>query len=90
MLYALEGGWTKLDEYYSQTDGIQGHIYRVSMMLVAVIKFKFFLTKDWDQKMARYLSQVLATGSNSMSIATFNSQPVLGYVSLSRSAKLNA
>lgn len=50
MLHALEAGRTKLDEYYSQTDNIRGHIYAVSTMLAPVNKFKFFLTKDWDQK----------------------------------------
>ncbi|EED20345.1 hypothetical protein TSTA_035710 [Talaromyces stipitatus ATCC 10500] len=50
MLHALEAGQTKLDEYYSQTDYIPGHIYAVSTMLAPVNKFKFFLTKDWDQK----------------------------------------
>ncbi|KAH1509884.1 hypothetical protein KXX18_000885, partial [Aspergillus fumigatus] len=50
MLHALEASRTKLDEYYSQTDHIQGHIYAVSTMLAPVNKFKFFLTKDWDQK----------------------------------------
>lgn len=50
MLHALEAGRTKLDEYYSQTDYVQGHIYAVSTMLAPVNKFKFFLTKDWDQK----------------------------------------
>jgi hypothetical protein len=50
MLHALEASRTKLDEYYSQTDYIPGHIYAVSTMLAPVNKFKFFLTKDWDQK----------------------------------------
>ena len=50
ILHALEAGRTKLDEYYSQIDYIPGHIYAVSTMLALVNKFKFFLTKDWDQK----------------------------------------
>jgi hypothetical protein len=50
MLHALEASRTKLDEYYSQTDYIRGHIYAISTMLAPVNKFKFFLTKDWDQK----------------------------------------
>jgi hypothetical protein len=50
MLHALEAGRLKLDEYYSQTDNIRGHIYAISTMLAPVNKFKFFLTKDWDQK----------------------------------------
>ena len=50
MLYALEAGRIKLDEYYSQTDHIRGHIYAISTILAPVNKFKFFLTKDWDQK----------------------------------------
>jgi len=50
MLYALEAGRLKLDEYYSQTDNIRGHIYAISTMLAPVNKFKFFRTKDWDQK----------------------------------------
>ena len=50
MFRALEAGRLKLDEYYSQTDSIQGHIYAVSTMLAPVNKFKFFLTKDWEQK----------------------------------------
>jgi hypothetical protein len=50
MLYALEAGRLKLDEYYSQTDNIRGYIYAISTMLAPVNKFKFFLTNDWDQK----------------------------------------
>jgi hypothetical protein len=50
MLHALEASRTKLDKYYSQTNYIPGHIYTVSTMLAPVNKFKFFLTKDWDQK----------------------------------------
>lgn len=50
MLHALEAGRVKLDEYYSQTSGIQGHLYAISTMLAPVNKFKFFLTNDWDQK----------------------------------------
>lgn len=50
MLDALEAARTKLDEYYAQTDNIQGHIYAISTMLAPVNKFKFFLSGDWDQK----------------------------------------
>ena len=50
MLYTLKAGRIKLDKYYSQTDYIRGHIYIISTILVPVNKFKFFLTKDWDQK----------------------------------------
>lgn len=50
MLHALEASRLKLDEYYSQTDNIRGHIYAISTMLAPVNKFKFFLTNDWDQK----------------------------------------
>jgi hypothetical protein len=50
MLHALEAGRVKLDEYYSQTGGIQGHLYAISTMLAPVNKFKFFLTNDWDQE----------------------------------------
>jgi hypothetical protein len=46
MLYALEAGRTKLDEYYSQTNHIRGHIYAISIILAPVNKFKFFHTKD--------------------------------------------
>lgn len=50
MLDALEAGRSKLDEYYSQTDNIRGHVYAISTMLAPVNKFKFFLTNDWDQE----------------------------------------
>ncbi|CEJ62588.1 hypothetical protein PMG11_11085 [Penicillium brasilianum] len=50
MLDALEAGRLKLDEYYSQTDNVRGHIYAVNTMLAPVNKFQFFLTDDWDQK----------------------------------------
>jgi hypothetical protein len=50
MLDALEAGRLKLDEYYSQTDNVRGHIYAVNTMLAPVNKFRFFLTDDWDQK----------------------------------------
>jgi hypothetical protein len=46
MLYALEASRTKLNEYYSQTDHIRGHIYVISTMLAPMNKFKFFYTKD--------------------------------------------
>lgn len=49
MLNALEAGRMKLDEYYSQTDSIRGHIYAVSTMLAPVNKLQFFHTADWDQ-----------------------------------------
>ncbi|KAJ5751474.1 uncharacterized protein N7511_008439 [Penicillium nucicola] len=49
MLDALEAGRIKLDEYYSQTDSIRGHIYAISTMLAPVNKFQFFHTADWDQ-----------------------------------------
>jgi hypothetical protein len=48
MLQALEASRTKLDEYYSQTNGVSGHIYAISKMLAPVNKFKSFLTDDWD------------------------------------------
>ncbi|KAJ5274016.1 hypothetical protein N7478_009141 [Penicillium angulare] len=47
MLNALEAGRIKLDEYYSQTDSIRGHIYAISTMLAPVNKFQFFHTNDW-------------------------------------------
>jgi hypothetical protein len=50
MLEALEAGRLKLDEYYSQTDNVRGHIYAVSTMLAPTNKFQFFLTKDWEKK----------------------------------------
>ncbi|KAJ5364993.1 uncharacterized protein N7496_010706 [Penicillium cataractarum] len=50
MLDALEAGRLKLDECYSQTDNVRGHIYAVNTMLAPVNKFQFFLTDDWDQK----------------------------------------
>lgn len=50
MLDALEASRSKLDEYYAQTDNIRGHIYAISTMLAPVNKFKFFLSRDWDQK----------------------------------------
>ena len=46
MLNALEAGRLKLDEYYSQTDNVRGHIYAVNTMLAPVNKFQFFLTDD--------------------------------------------
>jgi hypothetical protein len=50
MLEALEAGRLKLDEYYSQTDNIRGHIYAVVTMLAPANKFQFFLSNDWDKK----------------------------------------
>jgi hypothetical protein len=50
MLEALEASRLKLDEYYSRTDNVRGHIYAVSTMLAPTNKFQFFLTKDWDKK----------------------------------------
>lgn len=50
MLHALKASRLKLNEYYSQTENIRGHIYTISTMLAPVNKFKFFLTNDWDQK----------------------------------------
>ena len=50
MLHALEAGRLKLDEYYSQSDDIRGHIYAIRTMLAPVNKFKFFLSKDRDQE----------------------------------------
>jgi hypothetical protein len=49
MLEALEAGRLKLDEYYSQTDHVRGHIYAVITMLAPTNKFQFFLSKDWDK-----------------------------------------
>ena len=50
MLQALEAAHCKLSRYYSQTENIQGDLYATSTMLAPSNKFKFFLTKDWDQK----------------------------------------
>jgi hypothetical protein len=56
MLNALEAGRLKLDEYYSQTDNVRGHIYAVNTMPAPVNKFQFFLTDDWDQKGATLIA----------------------------------
>lgn len=50
MLKALEAARMKLDIYYSNTDNVKGHLYAVSTMLAPVNKFKFFLTKDWNNQ----------------------------------------
>ncbi|KAF5854879.1 hypothetical protein ETB97_010941 [Aspergillus alliaceus] len=49
MLESLKAGRLKLDEYYSQTDNMPGHIYAISTMLAPDNKFQFFLSDDWDK-----------------------------------------
>lgn len=49
MLESLEAGRLKLDEYYSQTDSVKGHIYAISTMLSPDNRFQFFLSNDWDK-----------------------------------------
>ena len=49
MLQALRAAQQKLSDYYSQTDNIPGDLYAISTMLAPSNKFKFFLTRDWDQ-----------------------------------------
>jgi hypothetical protein len=50
MLESLEAGRLKLNEYYSQTDNVKGHIYAISAMLSPVNRFESFLSDDWDKK----------------------------------------
>jgi hypothetical protein len=49
MLRSLEASRLKLDEYYSQTDKVRGHIYAISTMLAPDNRFQFFLSDDWDK-----------------------------------------
>ena len=46
MLESLEASRLKLDEYYSQTDNIQGHIYAISTMLAPDNRIQFFQSDD--------------------------------------------
>jgi hypothetical protein len=48
MLECLEASRLKLDEYYSQTDSMQGHIYAIGTMLAPDNRFQFFRSDDWD------------------------------------------
>jgi hypothetical protein len=48
MLAALEAGRLKLDEYYSQTDNLKGHIYAVGTMLAPDSRYQFFLQDNWE------------------------------------------
>jgi hypothetical protein len=48
MLKALTAGRLKLDEYYSQTDNLKGHIYAVGTMLAPDSRFQFFLSDNWE------------------------------------------
>ena len=48
MLKALIAGRLKLDEYYSQTDNLKGHIYAVGTMLAPNSRFQFFLSDNWE------------------------------------------
>lgn len=50
MLKALENARTKLDNYYSETDYVPGHIYAINTMLSSRNKFQFFMTEDWDNE----------------------------------------
>lgn len=48
MLQALQASRKKLDQYYSETDNVRGHLYAISTMLDPINKFQFFQTDDWD------------------------------------------
>lgn len=48
MLQALQASRKKLDQYYSETDNIRGHLYAITTMLDPINKFQFFQTDDWD------------------------------------------
>jgi hypothetical protein len=50
MLSSLKAGRQKLDEYYSQTDEVRGHIYAIATMLAPDSRFQFFLSDDWDKE----------------------------------------
>ncbi|KAI9039816.1 hAT family dimerization domain-containing protein [Aspergillus affinis] len=46
MLESLKACRQKLDEYYSQTDRIRGHIYAIGTMLAPDSRFQFFLSEE--------------------------------------------
>ena len=48
MLESLKASRQKLDEYYSQTNGIRGNIYAIGTMLAPDSQFQFFLSDDWE------------------------------------------
>ncbi|KAJ6041644.1 hypothetical protein N7460_007034 [Penicillium canescens] len=50
MLQALQAARKKLDEYYSETDNVRGHLYAITTMLAPANKFQFFQTDDWDDR----------------------------------------
>jgi hypothetical protein len=50
MLQSLEAGRQKLGGYYSQTDGVKGHIFAICTMVAPDSKFQFFQTDDWEQQ----------------------------------------
>lgn len=50
MLQALQAARKKLDEYYSETDHVRGHLYAIATILAPANKFQFFQTDDWDDR----------------------------------------
>ncbi|OQD77362.1 hypothetical protein PENANT_c110G10938 [Penicillium antarcticum] len=50
MLQALQAARKKLDEYFSETDNVRGHLYAITTMLAPANKFQFFQTDDWDDR----------------------------------------
>lgn len=61
MLESLEAGRVKLDEYYSQTDNVKGHVFAISTMLAPDNRFQFFQSDDWDIKWRTIYRQSFAT-----------------------------
>ncbi|KOS39661.1 hypothetical protein ACN38_g9487 [Penicillium nordicum] len=48
MLASLDASWSKLRDYYRETDKIRGHIYAVCTMLSPDNRFQFFFSDDWS------------------------------------------
>lgn len=55
MLASLEASWSKLRDYYRETDKMRGYIYPVCTMLSPEHRFKFFLSDDWSGSVAKEL-----------------------------------
>lgn len=48
ILISLEASYTKLREYYKETDYMRGHIYTVYTILSPDSRFQFFLSNNWS------------------------------------------
>lgn len=48
MLVSLDASWSKLRDYYKESDKTRGHIYALCTMLSPDNRFQFFLSDDWS------------------------------------------